>query len=495
MSREWIDEELETADLGDQRLNHRFAEVLTALSERPNGSIPAACGGHAETMAAYRFFDNPKTTYEKIIRPHYEKTKQRIAAHDVVLFVQDSSTIDLTKPEQQVQGTGPVGDGKNRRGAILHLLESFTPDGTPFGAVWSKITIREMPDEKTLQEKATMTRQEKKRKERLRSKQPLEVKESFRWVEGYREMDKIAREHPKTTCVCIGDSESDFFEVFAQPRAVNAHILVRAYHDRCCRTEEQETPTHLRAAVSQEPVIGTSAIFVRARQPAVSCTRQPRQQVRKSRDAELEMRVKTVLIPPPWRLRHQYAPITINVVLVSEAHPPEGEEPIEWILLTTLPIANLEDALKIIEYYSSRWMIEIFFKTLKSGCGVEKLRFETMERLLPCLAVYLIVAWRVLMICRLGRSESEMSCEVVFDEAEWKSTLRVRHPKKKFPKKPPTLNEMIRLVGELGGWVARPGRKDLPGPQTTWIGLQRVRDLAWAWKIFGPDAEKYKNNV
>ena len=495
MSREWIEEELETADLGDQRLNERFAEVLKALSERPNVSIPAACGGHAETLAAYRFFDNEKTTFEKIIRPHYKKTQERIAAYEVVLFVQDSSTIDLTKPGQQVQGAGPVGDGKNRRGAILHLLEALTPDDVVLGAAWAKVMIRSEPDEQEQLERATRTKAEKEQVRRIKLKRPIEEKESFRWIEGYRETNKIAKQHPQTTCVCIGDSESDFFEIFAEPRENNAHILVRACQDRCCSVDEHDTSTHLRDAVSREAVVGTSEVFVRARQPAVSCARQPRQQVRKSRDAKLEIRAKTVTIPPLRRLRHQYESVPLNVVLVSEPNPPEGEPAIEWILLTTLPISRWEEISAIIKYYSSRWMIEIFFKTLKSGCGIEKLRFETMERLLPCLAIYLIVAWRVLMICRLGRVETEMSCEIVFDPAEWKATYRVMHPKKKLPSKPPTLNAMLRLVGELGGWVSMPGRKDMPGSQTTWIGLQRVRDLAWAWKMFGPEAEKYQKDV
>jgi len=118
-----------------------------------------------------------------------------------------------------------------------------------------------------------------------------------------------------------------------------------------------------------------------------------------------------------------------------------------------------------------------------------------MERLLPCLAVYLIVAWRVLMLCRLGRDKTETSCEIVFDASEWKSTYRVMHPKRQLPKTPPTLHAMLRLVGELGGWVPSPGREDMPGPQTVWIGLQRVRDFAWAWKTFGPDSQKYEKDV
>lgn len=494
MSREWIDEELENADLGDQRLNERFAEVLTALSERPNVSIPAACGGHSETIAAYRFFDNEKTTFEKILHPHYEKTRQRIAAQDVVLLVQDSSEIDLTKPVQQVQGAGRIGNNKDRRGAILHLLESFTPDGTPLGAIWSKIMIRPELDEQEQLERATRSKAEKKKIERLKAKRPIEEKESFRWLEGYRETIQLAGQHPQTTCICVGDSESDLFEVFTEPRKSNAHVLVRACHDRRVKDDE-DVSTRLRSLVLQEPVLGTSRVFVRARREMVACSRNHRQRIRKSRYADLEIRAKSVVVPPPWRLSRRHEKMILNVVLVSEPNPPEGEPAIEWTLLTTLPIATWEEVLAIIQYYSSRWMIEIFFKTLKSGCGVEKLRFETMDRLLPCLAVYLIVAWRVLMICRLGRVETETSCEVVFDPSEWKATLRVMHPEKRLPKKPPSLNSMLRLVGELGGWLATPGRKDMPGPQTTWIGLQRVRDLAWAWKMFGPEAEKHFKDV
>ncbi len=141
----------------------------------------------------------------------------------------------------------------------------------------------------------------------------------------------------------------------------------------------------------------------------------------------------------------------------------------EWILPTTLPIQTQDEISSVIEYYTSRRMIEIFFKTLKSGCKVESLQFEEMSRLLPCLGIYLIVTWRVLMVCRLGRSMPNAKCELIFDPAEWKATCRILYPKKKLPKKPPTLNAMLRMVGELGGWIAKSNREDMPGPQTTWI--------------------------
>jgi hypothetical protein len=238
MSKEWIDEELENADLGDQRLNERFAEFLAAMSERPNVSIPTACGGHSETIAAYRFFDNEKTTFEKIMSPHYEKTRQRIAAQDVVLLVQDSSEIDLTKPVQQIRGAGRIGNNKDRRGAILHLLESFVPDGTPLGAVWSKIMIRPELDEQEQLERATRTKTEKKKIERLKSKRPIEEKESFRWVEALFQQygakrSKLPNNIPKRLA-CASATVNRIFSRFLQnlanptPTFLSASVMIVA---------------------------------------------------------------------------------------------------------------------------------------------------------------------------------------------------------------------------------------------------------------------------
>ncbi len=181
------------------------------------------------------------------------------------------------------------------------------------------------------------------------------------------------------------------------------------------------------------------------------------------------------------------SPVTVNVVLVRELNPPADDEPVEWLLVTTLGIEDVEQVRLIIQYYTVRWMIEVLFRTLKSGCRVEARRFEHVDRLLPCLAVYLIVAWRTLFACRLARSCPDIDCEAVFEPSEWQSvwtTVR-RQP---LPSSPPCLNDMVRLVAQLGGYVNRPNRSDPPGPPTLWIGLQRTRDLAWAWDTFGPGA-------
>jgi len=476
MSMDWINQELLSVDLRDQRLNQRFAEVLQALSQHPNVSIPTACNGYAEIMASYRFFANPKITLDKILQPHRLATGKRLAEQEVVLCVQDTTELDLTRPKQQIRGLGPIGSGK-RRGAYLHLLTTFTPDGTPLGTLWHQFHVRadETPEEKAL-------------KKKTRPKTPFKDKESYRWLEGYRQTIQTAKDHPNTTCICVGDSECDIFEVFAESRVPNVHLLVRACHDRHVFDAAGEA-TRIRDAASATAILATKVLHVRARPAAVPQATGKRDRARKGREAFLEIRKTTVHLQVPELLSESFKPVSVNVVLVSESSPPPGEEAIEWLLLTTLPIDSLEDVLRVIEYYECRWMIEIFFKTLKSGCEVESLQFEESSRLKPCLGVYLIVAWRVLFVCRVGRSHPDWSCEILFDESEWKSVYRVVHPKKALPASPPSLDSMLRLIGGLGGWVATPGKKEPPGPQTTWIGLQRMHDFARAWNTFGPGAK------
>jgi len=176
--------------------------------------------------------------------------------------------------------------------------------------------------------------------------------------------------------------------------------------------------------------------------------------------------------------------------MVREPDPPAGDVPVEWLLLTSLPIDNAEAVRQVIEYYCIRWMVEVFFRTLKSGCRAEERRFEHIDRQLRCLAVYLIVAWRTLYVCRLGRACPEINCEAIFEPAEWRSVYRVVQNKPP-PRQPPTLGAMVRMIAQLGGYVDRP-RRDPPGPQTVWLGLQRMHDFALCWELFGPEA---KTNV
>jgi hypothetical protein len=289
----------------------------------------------------------------------------------------------------------------------------------------------------------------------------------------------------------VADSEADIYEVLVEGTREPSYSewIVRACQNRALRCENGENTgeKYVRQYVLEQPVLFGKTIPVRGRKAKVACETRGRRQPRQSREAEVVVRVARVTLRPPWRPGRKLPPVTVNVVLVSEVNPPPGDEPVEWLLLTSLPIDSVEQVRQIIQYYCVRWMIEVFFRVLKSGCRVEERLFEYMDRLLTCLAVYLIVAWRTLYVCRLGRSCPETSCEAVFEPAEWKSVWKVVR-REDPPAEPPPLGVFVRIVAQLGGYVNRK-RDDPPGPQTVWIGLQRMHDFATCWQLFGPDAQ------
>ena len=476
----WIMEEMRTVDLKDRRLDKRLCEVLAQLAAHPTASIPAACGGRAEMEAAYRLFDNDNVTFDNILQSHQAATRRRMAGQAVVVLAQDTTEIDLTRPEQQVAGAGPLTEG-NRVGALLHVLHAFTPDGTPLGTVHATAWTRE---------DAPPRRQTLTHAQRLAT--PLEDKESYRWVVALRRAREEAERQPNARMVCVADSEADIYELMAEgmsePRT--AEWIVRACQNRALHTEnaaEDADPVYLHQQLLAQQVLFTKTISVRGRKAAkVSCSKRSREQPRASRQAEVEIRAARVTLRPPHRAGRKLPVVSVNVVLVREPQPPEGDLPVEWLLLTSLPIDDIEHVRQVIEYYCVRWMVEVFFRTLKSGCRAEERRFEQIDRQLRCLAVYLIIAWRTLYVCRLGRACPEISCEAIFEPAEWRSVYRVVQNKPP-PSRPPSLGDMVRMIAQLGGYVHRP-RSDPPGPQTVWLGLQRMHDFALCWQLFGPEA-------
>src|SRR5207244_11260930 len=202
-------------------------------------------------------------------------------------------------------------------------------------------------------------------------------------------------------------------ELFAEPRGEpSVHWLIRACQDRALATD---SGAHLRDQVLATPVLYQVELLIRGRQAKTTAEDRARRQNRATRQATVEVRAATLTLRPPWRVDRQLPPVTVNVVLVREPNPPRGEPPVEWILVTTLPIDTFEQVRTIVGYYCVRWTIEVFFRTLKSGCRIERRRFEHVDRVLPCLAVCLIVAWRTLFVCRMGRECPDLDCEALFE--------------------------------------------------------------------------------
>ena len=494
----WVKEELATADLKDKRLNELFGRLVTSWSERPRASIPAACGGNAEMTAAYRFCDNDKVTFAELLAPHRAATLLRIAAQECVVLAQDTTEIDLTRPDMLVTGVGPLTD-ESRVGAFMHAMHALARNGLPLGTVHAETWTR--PFSHT-PETERRTPEYRKAKKQTQKDKPIWEKESYRWIEFLTAAHEVARAAPHTQVICVADSEADIFEMFEAgqlpTKGPRADWIVRACQDRALQkprkdaaAEEREAYAETRlltARVAAEECLYTAVLNVRGRKQKIKCDKRGRRQPRESRIAEVEVRATRVQLRPPPRPDGELPPITLNVVLVREANPPAGDEPVEWLLLTSLPIDTSEQVREIIACYGLRWMIEIFFRTLKSGCRIEERRFETLPRQLNCLALYLIVAWRTLYVCHLARSCPDVSCEAVFEPAEWKSVYRVVR-RESPPREPPKLKEMVRLVAQLGGYVNKPDAAD-PGPQTVWLGLARTHDFALCWTLFGPESAK-----
>lgn len=462
-----IREELQGVELGDQRLNQRSRTLLERFAEDPQASIPVACRGWSETDAAYKFFANPKASAKAILRPHAQATIRRCGQEAVVLLVQDTTELDYTHENLSIQGLGVL-DHRGREGMLLDLQAAFTPEGCCLGSVGANFLTRSP-------ESIGQARQ--------RGSWPIEAKESLRWLEGYRRACRVQRQLPGTQVISIADAEADIYELFVEAEPTpwacpweKADFIVRAKNDRSLPEKAEDAGPwafqKLWGTVEQAPEQFRRTIDL------------PATPKREARQATVVVRAAEVTLKPPYRAGRKLPQVTVHAVLVREVDFPQGVEPIEWLLLTSLPIDARGEVEKVVEGYSGRWAIEPLFRTLKTGCRVEKLRLESIERLKPCVALYLIVAWRVQFTTMLGRECPDLPADALFSEAEWKSVWQVVHQASP-PEQPPRLKEFIPVLASLGGYLNR-RRDPPPGQQAMWIAIRRMTDFAHAWLSFGP---------
>jgi len=285
-----------------------------------------------------------------------------------------------------------------------------------------------------------------------------DVKESTRWVEGYTIVADLAERTPETRFVYVADREGDvraLMDVAAQ-RAHAADWLVRAQHNRKTANGDK-----LWSQVEKTDALGEVEFTLPAAPGRVA--RRVRQTLYR----------ETVVLPAPRKTAPE---VTVTAILAREEQPPAGEKPIEWRLLTHRTAETLEAVVELIDWYRRRWLVEIFFRILKSGCRVEALQLGTLERLERALVIYLIIAWRILHLVTWGRECPDLSCDVVFDPEEWQAAWIVAH-RTPPPDTPPPLGVMVRMVAGFGGFLGRKGDGP-PGPKALWEGLLQLHAFA-----------------
>jgi hypothetical protein len=434
---DWAAQEFGAVKLPDARLRRRLFTLARDFYARPSANVPQACGSRARTKAAYRFFDHPKTTMNTLLTAHYQATAARLEREPVVLAVQDSTSLNYTA-HAATEGLGPIGtEPDGAQGLHLHSTLAFTPAGTPLGFIDVQCWARAANDFG---------------KKKRRHRTPIEHKESNKWLHSYRASAALAARHRGTHIVSVGDREADLYELFALA-ARTEHgpgLLVRAAHNRALAHEQER----LWPSVQAQPVAGVQQLAV------------PRQGNRQARCAQLEVRFAAVSLTAPQAQRGQ-PPIAVWAVLAQERVRPADGKPLEWMLLSTVPVVSVEQAVEKLQWYAQRWGIEVLHRTLKSGCRIEDRQLGNDERLQACLAIDLVVAWRIYHLTKLGREVPQAPCTVYFEEPQWQSLMIFTNRDPVPPREPPTLREAIRRVAGLGGFLGAARATANPAPNAS----------------------------
>jgi hypothetical protein len=452
LARDWAAEELGEAELGDRRLSERLVSLAQAFYARPQADIPRACQTRAGAQATYRFLDHPGTSLETVLAPHSQATVARMSREAVILAVQDTTSLNYTA-HPATENLGPSGYRQDRGlGLLLHATMAFNREATPLGLLDVQCWARDGTDFG-----------EKKRRHRL----PIEAKESSKWLASFRKVADAQVQCPQSLVVSVGDREADIYELFdlALRDPAGPRLLVRAEQDRLLA----EGQGHLWGKLARQEVVGIQELHV------------PRQPNRPARVARLAVRCAQVTLKPPQRKKGR-PEVTLWAVWAREAEaPPQGER-IEWMLLTTVPVTTFAEAIERLAWYTIRWGIEVYHRTLKSGCKVEERQLGHADRIETCLGINMVVAWRIFHLAKLGRETPDVPCTVFFEEAEWTALVASVAQNPQPPNQPPTPREALRMVATLGGFLGRKGDGE-PGTKSLWLGLQRLDDLPSMWNL------------
>lgn len=449
---DWAEEEFSGAPLGDRRRVGRLITIARDFYARPNANIPQASESRAKSKAAYRFLQNKNNTMQNILKSHKEATIGRIAKEDIILAVQDTTTLNYST-HPATENLGLIGSKEEGLiGLIVHDTMAFNTEGTALGIIDVQSWVRDPADFG---------------KKHIRKQLDIEQKESNKWLKSYEAAVAAQKQCPNTVLVSVGDREADIYELFylALKDRKGPKVLIRAHHNRLLTEGQGQLYEYLR----DMELAGIQQVQV------------PRRKSQPARKAGVEIRFAEITLKPP-KDKKGLGELRIFGVLAEEAGVPEGVEGLRWILLTTCEVKTFEQAVERVQWYCIRWGIEIYHKVLKSGCKIEQRQLGSADRIESCLAIDMVVAWRIYYLTKLGREIPDMPCTVFFEDAEWKALAAYKSKNPIPPEKPPTLKEAIHMAASLGGFLGRKSDGN-PGTKTLWLGLQRLDDITEMWKI------------
>lgn len=458
-----IAQELTGVDLGHVWRDQRASKLATAIAEHPGWSFPNLLPHPSELEAGYRFFNNDKIKPEAVLKPHAEASFRRaIELNRTVCVVHD--TTELRFDGEAREGLGHLTG--NGQGLLLHTSLLVDPvERMPLGVVAAQHWYPKAPAA------GTTTRQRSNAARDI----PRDEKSSILWDRGIERAEEVG--NGRVAMVHVGDRATDDFALLALLHDKGLRFVLRSKGFRNVTGRTGETVHD----VAQRAPIGLNReVPLSERRPTNNgrprTERQNKQHPpRRARLANLEVRACPVTLKRSPRAQTDCGSVTLNLVLITEVEPPMGEEPIEWLLYTSEPVDTPEQVAWVVDAYAARWLIEEYFKALKTGCAAEERQLESAGALERMLALFLPVAWRLLVIRTIARNpaHNDVPARVVLDDLELE-VLQVMSIRVKLSSAP-TLREAYLAIAGLGGHLKRNGE---PGWRTLSMGFQRFCEAA-----------------
>jgi hypothetical protein len=465
-TQHWIEQELSGCTFKDKRLGRRLRTLLAQLASRPGGSVPLACQDWANTKAAYRFFDNARVDESEILEGHFEATRSRLPqTTEPILVLHDTTEFSYRREDTEAIGKTTVTysrvgkDGRPRLhtvcGILMHSSLVVTSDGLPLGLSAVKFWSRDkFKGTNALKRKINSTRV------------PIEEKESVRWLGNVRQSS--TRLGSPARCVHIGDREADIYELFCSAVEIGTHFVIRTCTDRLAGDGNHTVSAEMKEVRCK----GLHHVEVADRDGCVST-------------AVVELRYRRVRVLPPIGKQDRYPSLELTVLRATERGKPKGRDPIDWKLVTDLPIRSRAEAIEKLNWYALRWRIETYHKILKSGCRAEELKLRTADRLVHLLAIFCILGWRIFWLTMMQRATRRAVPSLAFTALEIELLARTAARRDDLVRGADlSLHDCLAQLARLGGYLNR-SSDGPPGNTVVWRGMARLTDIALGYELAG----------
>jgi hypothetical protein len=454
-----VSEEFEGVELGDLRRSRRAKSVAERLAAQPGASLPAAMVDRAMLEALYRHLSNEGVTFEALLEPHIQKCVARVGQAAEAYAVHDTTDCSFSGTTRRA-GLGTI--NANDQGFVAHVTLAVAADGTrlPLGILGVERLVRqEHKNTKRKHSKAT-------------GRDPN--RESLRWSRGVEAAEKLMSHRGRL--IHVADREADIYRLLAAMVAGEQRFIVRAAQDRMVELDGADLAPLFQVVREKAATFVTEVPLSRREQHDWPITHP----LRAGRQATLSFAALPLRIRRPCKnVTGLPATLDVNAVHVFELRPPSGQPPVEWLLLTSEPVATRADVERVVEGYRTRWTIEEYFKALKTGCSYEARQLESFHALENLLAYTLVVAYALLLMRTLARTGSSWPATAVLSDTELEVLRRLDKPKIGADA---SLRDALLAIAALGGHIKNNGD---PGWQVLSRGWQRLRDYEAGFRLAG----------